>query len=212
MSTFIAQRNELFSARLIENLLRRHIHAVYCPTVADAVTHVSSLIADGSSVSWGGSMTVRDMRLPEVLAARGTLRLLDRDKVEGADVRRTYLEAMDADVYLTSANALSEDGIIVNIDGNGNRVAAITWGPKRDIHIIGMNKVAHTLDAAIARARGTAAPINAQRLNINTPCKHDGRCHDCNAADSICSYIHLLRNSRDEQRHVVVLVGETLGF
>ena len=100
----------------------------------------------------------------------------------------------------------------MNIDGNGNRVAAITWGPKKVIFVIGLNKVAQTVEAALARARGTASPINAQRFDIETPCHKDGICHNCNSPESICSYVHFLRNSRNPGRHVVVLVGEDLGY
>ena len=158
-------------------------------------------------------MTIRDMGIPQALKKRGTLEVLDRDVVEGAEEKQQmYVRAFTTDVYLSSANAISEDGVIVNIDGNGNRVAAITWGPKKVIFVIGLNKVAQTVDAAIARARSIASPINAQRFDINTPCKADGVCHNCNSADCICSYIHLLRNSRGEGRHVVVLVGENLGY
>ena len=127
-------------------------------------------------------------------------------------MQQIYLKAFSADYYLTSANAISEDGVIVNIDGNGNRVAAITWGPKHVVFVIGMNKVAQTVEGALARARSTAAPINAQRFEIKTPCQADGRCHNCNSADSICSYVHFLRNSRQQGRHIVVLVGENLGY
>ena len=158
-------------------------------------------------------MTIRDMGLPQALKERGSLEVLDRDVVESAEEKQNmYLRAFTADVYLSSANALSEDGVIVNIDGNGNRVAAITWGPKMVIFVIGLNKVASTVEAAIARARSTASPINAQRFNINTPCSIDGTCHNCNSPESICSYIHLLRNSRNAGRHKVVLVGENLGY
>jgi L-lactate utilization protein LutB len=199
--------------KLIKNLNRRHMEAHYCPTAQEAVDKVLELIADGSSVTWGGSMTVRDLGIPQALKDRGTLNVLDRDVVEDAEEKQQmYLRAFTADVYLSSANALSEDGVIVNIDGNGNRVAAITWGPKKVIFIISLNKVAPTVEAAIARARSTASPINAQRFDINTPCKVDGVCHNCNSAESICSYIHLLRNSRQQGRHVVVLVGENLGY
>ena len=109
-------------------------------------------------------------------------------------------------------NAISEDGVIVNIDGNGNRVAAITWGPKRVIFIVGMNKVARDVDAAWTRARSTAAPINAARFDINTPCQKDGICHSCHSPQSICNQVHFLRNSYPEKRHVVILVGEDLGY
>lgn len=197
---------------MIKNLNRRNMEAFYCPTAEEAVKKVSELIADGSTVTWGGSMTVRDLGIPDILRHRGTLEVLDRDMVEGEAVKDIYLRAFTADVYLTSANAISEDGIIVNIDGNGNRIAAITWGPKKVIFIIGLNKVAQTVEAALSRARGTASPINAQRFDIKTPCQTDGICHNCNSPESICSYVHFLRNSRNKGRHVVVLVGENLGY
>ena len=197
---------------MIKNLNRRNMEAFYCPTAEEAVKKVSELIADGSSVTWGGSMTVRDLGIPDMLRRRGTLEVLDRDLVEGEAVQDIYLRAFTADVYLTSANAISEDGVIVNVDGNGNRVAAITWGPKKVIFIIGMIKVAQTVEAALSRARGTASPINAKRFDIKTPCQVDGMCHNCNSPESICSYVHFLRNSRNKGRHVVVLVGENLGY
>ena len=205
-------RNESLSTKMIKNLNRRNMEAFYCPTAEEAVKKVSELIADGSSVTWGGSMTVRDLGIPDMLRRRGTLEVLDRDLVEGEAVQDIYLRAFTADVYLTSANAISEDGVIVNVDGNGNRVAAITWGPKKVIFIIGMNKVAQTVEAALSRARGTASPINAKRFDIKTPCQVDGMCHNCNSPESICSYVHFLRNSRNKGRHVVVLVGENLGY
>lgn len=211
--TPIEKRNQLLAEKMIKNLRRRNMEAFYCPTVQDAVAQVQALIADGSSVTWGGSMTIRDMGLPQALRERGTLEVLDRDMVEDAqEKQQMYLKAFSADVYLSSANAISEDGVIVNIDGNGNRVAAITWGPRMVIFVIGLNKVAATVQDAISRARSTASPINAQRFDISTPCHNDGVCHNCNSPESICSYIHLLRNSRNGNRHKVVLVGENLGY
>ena len=205
-------RNLRLAERMIKNLNRRNMEACYCPTAAEAVKKVSEMIADGSSVTWGGSMTIRDMGLPQALRDRGTLEVLDRDLIEDrAEVVRLYERAFTADVYLSSANAISEDGIIVNIDGNGNRVAAITWGPKKVIFIIGMNKVAQTVEAALARARSTASPINAARFDIKTPCQVDGICHNCNSPESICNHVHFLRNS-PRGRHTVVLVGEDLGY
>lgn len=206
------QRNERLAQTIIKNLQRRHIEGFYCPTGDDAVKKVSELIADGSSVTWGGTMTVRNLRIPETLKKRGTLEVLDRDLVETAEEKQAmYLRAFSTDVYLASANAISEDGVIVNIDGNGNRVAAITWGPKRVIFVIGLNKVAQTVEAALSRARGTASPVNATRFDIKTPCQTDGVCHNCNSPESICNYVHFLRNS-PRGRHVVVLVGESLGY
>lgn len=205
-------RNQRLAERMVKNLKRRNMEACYCPTAAEAVRKVSELIADGSSVTWGGSMTIRDMGLPQALRERGTLDVLDRDLVEDrAEVMRLYERAFTADVYLSSANAISEDGVIVNIDGNGNRVAAITWGPKKVIFVIGLNKVAQTVEAALARARSTASPVNAARFDIKTPCQTDGVCHNCNSPESICNHVHFLRNS-PRGRHTVVLVGEDLGY
>ena len=206
------QRNERLAQTIIKNLKRRHIEGFYCATAEEAVKKVSELIEDGSSVTWGGTMTVRDMGIPQYLKDRGTLEVLDRDMAETPEEKQAiYLKAFSADVYLSSANAISEDGVIVNIDGNGNRVAAITWGPKRVIFVIGLNKVAQKVEAALARARSTASPINAARFNIKTPCHTDGVCHNCNSPECICNYVHFLRNS-PQGRHVVVLVGETLGY
>jgi L-lactate utilization protein LutB len=205
-------RNERLAKTVIKNLQRRHIEGFYCPTAEEAVKKVSELIEDGSSVTWGGTMTVRDLGIPQALKNRGTLEVLDRDLVETPEEKQAmYLKAFSADVYLSSANAISEDGVIVNIDGNGNRVAAITWGPKKVIFVIGLNKVAQTVEAALARARSTASPINAARFDIKTPCQVDGVCHNCNSADSICNYVHFLRNS-PRGRHTVVFVGEDLGY
>ncbi len=207
------ERNKKLAEKMMKNLKRRNMEAFYCPTGKEAVEQVSKLIADGSTVTWGGTATVRDLGIPEALRNRGTLEVLDRDLAETAEEKEAiYLRAFTADVYLTSANAITEDGIIVNIDGNGNRVAAITWGPKKVIFVIGLNKVAQTAEAALARARSTASPINAQRFDIKTPCQTDGCCHNCNSPESICSYVHFLRNSRNGERHIVVLVGENLGY
>jgi len=205
-------RNERLAERLIKSLKRRNIEAFYCANSEDAVKKVSELIVDGSCVTWGGSMTIRNIGIPKALKERGTLNILDRDEaIDRDEVVKIYERAFTADVYLSSANAISEDGVIVNIDGNGNRVAAITWGPKKVIFVVGLNKVAQTVEAALSRARSTASPINAARFDINTPCKVDGVCHNCNSSDSICNYVHFLRNS-PHGKHVVVLVGENLGY
>lgn len=212
MMTPTEQRNEHLAQTIIKNLQRRHIKGFYCPTAAEAIRKVSELIPDGSSVTWGGSMTIRDMGLTKSLHERGNLVVYDRDGLEDrAEIEAIYRKAFSCDYYLTSANAISEDGVIVNIDGNGNRVAAITWGPRNVIFVIGLNKVAQTTEAALSRARGTASPVNAARFDIKTPCQTDGVCHNCNSPESICNYVHFLRNS-PKGRHTVVLVGETLGY
>lgn len=205
-------RNELLAQKMIKNLKRRNFEAFYCPTAAEAVEKVSSLIPDGSSVTWGGSMTIRDMGLTAALHKR-ELDILDRDLAADRDeAQRIYRKAFSADYYLSSVNAISEDGVIVNIDGNGNRVAAITFGPKKVILVVGLNKVTQDVESALARARSTASPINAARFDIKTPCRADGTCYNCNSPESICNYIHFMRNSHPAGRHTVVLVGEDLGY
>ena len=205
-------RNERLAERMIKNLKRRNMEAFYCKTSEETIQKVLELIPDGSSITWGGSMTIRDMGLPDALRKKGTYEVLDRDLVEGNEEKvQMYVRAFTTDVYLSSANAISEDGVIVNIDGNGNRVAAITWGPKKVIFIIGLNKVAQTVEAALARARSTASPINAARFDIKTPCQVDGVCHNCNSPEGICNYVHFLRNS-PHGKHTVILVGENLGY
>lgn len=206
-------RNARLGATMVKNLERRHFEAHYCPTRLEAIELINSLIADGSSVTWGGSMTIRDMGLLDSLRKRPSLMLLDRDALsDPEEVVALYREAFGCDVFLTSANAISEDGVLVNIDGNGNRVACITWGPRRVIHVVGMNKVAQDVDAAIKRARSTASPTNAARFDVKTPCQADGTCHNCLSPQCICNYIHLLRHNNGMHRHVVVLVDEELGY
>ena len=207
------QRNERLGAKMAKAMQRRHFDAYYCATASEAKAKVNELIPDGASVTWGGTMTVRDMDIPKMLQERGTLKVWDRDKVETPEEKQEmYLRAFQADYYLSSANAITEDGVIVNIDGNGNRVAAITWGPQHVIFVVGMNKVAQDPEAALKRARSTAAPINAARFDIQTPCQLDGQCHNCNSPQSICNYIHFLRNSSKPGRIIVILVGENLGY
>ena len=207
------QRNERLGAKMVKAMQRRHFDAYYCATASEAKAKVNELIPDGASVTWGGTMTVRDMDIPKMLQERGMLKVWDRDKVETPEEKQEmYLCAFQADYYLSSANAITEDGVIVNIDGNGNRVAAITWGPQHVIFVVGMNKVAQDPEAALKRARSTAAPINAARFDIQTPCQLDGQCHNCNSPQSICNYIHFLRNSSKPGRIIVILVGENLGY
>ena len=205
-------RNEKAAGKVIKNLARRNIEACYCPTAHEAVEKVLEMIPAGSSVTWGGSMSIRDIDIPAALANAGKYEVYDRDKApDRAAATEIYLKAFSCDYYLSSANAITEDGVIVNIDGTGNRVAAITFGPRNVIFVIGMNKLTQNVDAALARARSLAAPVNTARFDIQTPCKIDGVCHNCLSDDCICNYIHYLRHS-PKGKHKVILVGESLGY
>lgn len=206
------KRNEKLAAKLIKNLECRHYNAYFCKTKEEAVNIITDMIPKGATVAWGGSMTIRDMGLTAKLKA-GDYEIYDRDDVNTLEDKiRMYRKAFECDYYLSSVNAISEDGVIVNIDGNGNRVAAITWGPEHVILVVGLNKVCQDVDAAIKRARSEAAPINMARFDLNTPCQKDGTCHDCLSPDSICNYISIQRMSHPAKRHTVVLVDENLGY
>jgi hypothetical protein len=140
----------------------------------------------------------------------GNYRFIDRDAME--DKRAAMLMGYDADVFLASCNALTEDGMLVNIDGNANRVSAIAQGPKKVVFIVGMNKVCSDLDGAMKRARNVAAPINAQRFGLSTPCSKTGACMDCKSPDTICCQFLITRFSRHPGRIHLILVNDSLGF
>ena len=207
-----AIRNERLAEVVIQQMKRRHINAYYCASSADAIKQVQELIPEGSSITWGGSLTIREMGLTAALKA-GNYQVFDRDEIKTqAEKVEIYRKAFSCDYYLTSANAITEDGLIVNIDGSGNRVAAITWGPEHVIFVVGMNKVCHDLEAAMSRARHLAAPVNATRIGCKTPCQVDGICHSCHSTECICNYLHVMRNSYPAGRHTVILVGEEWGY
>lgn len=206
-------RNEKLAAKVLKGLEKRHFEGHYCETKEEAVKLALSLIPEGASVTWGGSDTIRSIGLTKAVH-EGGFEVWDRDLAKTREEQQEiYRKAFSADVYLTSTNALSEDGILVNIDGTGNRVAAMTFGPEKVIVLAGMNKVTKTAEDAVARARTVAAPINAQRFEgIKTGCMVSGSCENCLSAESICAYASLIRISRPAGRIAVILIGEELGY
>ena len=209
MNENIVKRNGLLSEKQIKGLESRNMSGYYAKDKEEALKLALELIEEGSSVTMGGCMSAHEIGLVEALK-KGNYSFIDRDEYE--DKRKAMLMAYDADVYLASANAMTEDGVLVNIDGNSNRVSAIAQGPKKVVFIVGMNKVCSDLDAAMKRARNVAAPINAQRFGLNTPCSKLGTCMDCKSPDTICCQFLITRYSRHEGRIHVILVGEDLGF
>lgn len=199
-------------AVLVKNLQSRHFEAYYCATREDALTKAMELIPTGVSVGWGGATSAEQIGLMEVLRT-GNYREIDRDKAATMEERvQAMRNCLMADVFITGANALSLDGQMVNIDGNGNRVAAIVYGPKSVVVIAGMNKVEDTLEAAVTRARTIAAPMNKQRFPNQTPCEVSGTCADCKAPGCICNQILITRHCNPAGRIKFVIVGEDLGF
>ena len=203
------RRNELLAAKVIKGLKSRNMDGYYAANKDEALKLALELIPEGSSVTMGGGESVHAIGLPAVLK-EGDYDFIDRDDYE--DKRKAMLLAYDADVFLASANAITEDGIMVNIDGNANRVSAIAQGPKKVVFVVGMNKVCSDLDGAMKRARNVAAPINAQRFELNTPCRKTGACMDCKSPDTICCQFLITRFSRHAGRIHVILVNDALGF
>lgn len=194
---------------LVKNLQSRQFDAFYCETREEALAKALELIPKGSTVGWGGATSAQQIGLLDALHS-DDYHYIDRDLAP--DRVQAMRDCLLADVFVTGANALSLDGEMVNIDGMGNRVAAICYGPKSVVVIAGMNKVAHDLDAAINRARTVAAPMNKQRFPAETPCLVTGSCADCKAPGCICNQIVVTRNCRPAGRIKVILVGEELGF
>lgn len=210
------QRKLYFEKRgvqLVENLKKRHFDAYYCNTKDEALAKALELIPEGSSVGWGGALSAAQIGLQDAVRS-GNYRAIDRESCKTAEEReQASRDCMFADFFLTGANSLSMDGQMVNIDGMGNRVSAIVYGPTNILVIAGMNKVCDDLDSAIIRARTVAAPTNKQRFpSNNTPCQHTGTCADCKSVDCICNQILITRHCRPVGRIKFILVGEELGF
>ena len=197
---------------LVKNLQSRHFEAYYCADREAALKQVLALIPEGSSVGWGGAISAAQVGVQEAVHA-GNYTVIDRDSVsDPAEKNRLMRECFNADYFITGANALSQDGQMVNIDGNGNRVGMIVYGPKNIIVVAGMNKVCPTLEDAVRRARTVAAPMNQQRFGLPNPCTATGSCVDCLCESSICNQIVITRHCKPAGRIKLVLVGEELGF
>lgn len=197
---------------LVKNLKSRHFAAYYCANQEEALAKALELIPAGASVGWGGAASAEQIGLLNAVRT-GDYQAIDRDKTTTLADREAAMRAcLGADVFITGSNAISLDGQLVNIDGVGNRVAAIVYGPQSVVVIAGMNKVADTLEAAVTRARTVAAPINTQRFPVETPCKVTGTCADCKTDGCICNQMLITRNCKPAGRIKVILVGEELGF
>ena len=209
MNPNIFKRNELLAQKVIKGLESRNMTGYYAASKEEALKLALSLIPEYSTVTMGGAMSAHEIGLVDAVKA-GNYHFIDRDATE--DKRAAMLAAYDADVFLASVNAMTDDGILVNIDGNSNRVSAICQGPKEVLFIVGMNKVCGDLDGAMKRARNVAAPTNAQRFGLSTPCAKTGKCMDCKSPDTICCQFLITRFSRHTGRIHVILVNDTLGF
>ncbi|WP_028242935.1 lactate utilization protein [Pseudobutyrivibrio ruminis] len=212
MNENITKRNQLLAQKVIKGLESRNMKGYYAADKEEALKIALELIPEQSSVSMGGAMSAREIGLVDAVK-NGNYNFIEREGLtDEASKRAATLAAYDADYFLASANAMTEDGVIVNIDGNSNRVSMIAHGPKHVLFIVGMNKICDDVDGAMKRARNVAAPINAQRFDLNTPCAKTGSCMNCKSPDTICCQFLITRYSRHTDRIHVILVNDNLGF
>ena len=204
--------NQNVAMRVVENFQKRGIDAQYVSTKEEALEALLALIPKNSVIGYGGSMTLAECGVLDALK-EGDYRLLVRENAKTPEEQKAlYREMLFCDYFLTSANAITEEGEIVNIDGRGNRVAFLTWGPEHVVILAGINKVTPDLESAIHRAKNVAAPKNALRLERKTPCTKLGKCADCQSPDCICATTVITRRSHIPGRIRVLLVGEELGY
>lgn len=206
------QYNQINAKKIIENLEKRNIKGFYVKTKEEALQKALQFMPQKSSVCWGGSQSVLQIGLIDEIY-KNDYEIYDRAKAKNQEeIDFIYRKAFTSDFYLASANAITLDGKIVNIDGTGNRVSAMIYGPKNVILIVGINKIATDEQTAINRVKNYASPINAIRLDRNTPCKIKGSCYDCLSKETICCVTTITRYSREKDRIKVILVGEELGY
>ena len=207
--------NQAQVERTMKALAKNRIPNVFVPTRQDAVKAVEQLLSPGDVVTSGGSMTLRETGVWDLMK-NGPFEFLDRETMPQEEV---YRKTFSTDVFLTSANAITEHGELYNVDGNGNRVAALIFGPKRVIVVAGINKIVRNLDQAILRVKTMAAPANGVRLETRTPCSRIGQCAACEGGMTdgcaserrmCCQYVVTGYQRTDRIR--VVLVGESLGY
>ena len=210
--TPVKEYNKLLAEKTIEGLEKRNMQGFYAENKEEAVKIALSLIPEGSVVSWGGSATLQETGLINTLK-NNNYQCLDRNDVESREEKEEIAhKALNADYYLMSTNAMTIDGQLINIDGNGNRVAALIYGPKNVIIVTGINKICDTYDSALSRARNKASIPNVIRFDCNTPCKKTGKCMDCLSPETVCCQFVHTRFSRIKDRIKVIIVGENLGF
>lgn len=208
--------------RVGENLKKNNMEFYYAPTKNDVADIVKSLIKKGDTITNGGSVTLQECGLPELLASPD-YNYLDRSKMSPEEVAELYIRTFSADVFISSSNAITEDGVLYNVDGNSNRIAAIAYGPKSVIIIAGQNKIVRDLDEAAARVKTIAAPANCMRLECQTYCKEKGKCmsldngggqysNGCSSPARICCNYLISAYQRHKGRIKVIIVGEELGY
>ena len=205
--------NETLAGKVINSLEKNNMTGIYTKTKEEAVEKAFSLIPEGSKVTHGGSLTLEQLGIPDGLR-KGDFHFIDRRKPGASEdeIERLRGESMLADVFLMSTNALTMDGKLVNIDGTGNRVALLSYGPSKVIIIAGINKIVPDQEAAMQRLKNYVAPIHARRRDRPLPCAKTGTCVDCRVAERFCNIVTTIENQRQKNRITVIICGEELGL
>lgn len=205
--------NEKKIEKTINNLKKNNINGYYVKDNDELINLIKDIAKEGEVVSVGGSMSLFESKVIELLRS-GRYEFLDRYKenLTQEDIKEIYRKSFFADTYFASANAITEDGKIFNVDGNGNRVAAILYGPDKVVLIVGVNKIVKNIEQAVARNRSISGPANAKRLNLSTPCIKTGQCMECNIEDRICCEYTVIKRQRNPKRMHVIFINDTLGF
>ena len=203
---------ENLATTVIKNMAKRQMEGYYAKDKKEALELLISMIPEGSSIGYGGSVSLSEAGVLQALDSP-KYRLIKREEAKTAeDTERVFREILFADFFLMSSNAITVNAELVNVDGRGNRIAFLAYGPKNVILLCGMNKITADVDTAIKRIKALAAPMNAVRLNRSTPCAVTGVCGDCQSPDCICANTIITRRSHIKGRVIVILVGEELGF
>ena len=203
---------ENLSKTIIKNLEKRQIEGYYCPDKKSALQKALELIPKKSTIGWGGSVTLAEIGLIDAVK-NGNYNIIDRDTATNLEEqKKVYSQICSSDFFLMSTNAITLNGELINIDGRGNRVAFLCYGPENVLIITGMNKVVSSIESGFERASNISAPPNAVRLNRKTPCAITGKCENCYSPDCMCSQFVVTRRSGIPNRIKVILVGEELGY
>ena len=212
MTDYEKVRNRLLAEKILKGLKTRGYEAYFVENAEEANAQALSIIGSEDLVGWGGSSTLKSLGIKDILREK-KIPVIDRDNAASKEEKEEMQRrALTSDVFMSSVNAITEDGEMLNIDGIGNRIAPIAYGPKKVILFVGMNKVCRDMDHARARVRSYVAPANSVRLKIDAPCTKTGSCHDCQSPQSICSQIVEMRRNRIPGRIHVILINEELGL